>query len=338
MNDGIASPPADPPVYTSLWGRWRKARRGALIAISVAFVGINAVAFMQARAMTHFVDRGDRTPPPEELNLAQKVKVLLTGVEVPRPYDTWTPTDVGLEYETVRFGGSTGQGLEAWSIAAQNPKGICIAFNPYASSKSALLHPAQVFHSLGYNLLLVDFRGSGGSVGDRTSVGFFEAEDVRAAVNYAAERWPGESVVLYGPSMGGAAVLRAVADLGVRPRCVIVESVFDRLLSTVEDRFDAMGVPSFPAARLLVFWGGLQNGYNAFDLNPADYATRVNCPVLVLQGGLDPRVTNAQAQNLYDHLAGPKEFEIFPTCGHCQMLSGDRKRWIALVTQFLRKS
>ena len=37
---------------------------------------------------------------------------------------------------------------------------------------------------------------------------------------------------------------------------VVVESVFDRLLSTAENRFHSMGIPAFPMARLLIFWGG----------------------------------------------------------------------------------
>jgi uncharacterized protein len=275
---------------------------------------------------------------PESLSFFQKIKVLFVGVQIPKPRNQWTPANVGLDYQTIRFGGTSGQDLEAWFIPADHPKALCIAFPGYAGSKSTLLHPAQVFHTLGYEVLLVDFHGCGGSVGNQTSIGYFEANDVTAAANLAAARWPNQPIFLYGQSMGGAAILRAVADLGVHPRAIIIESVFDRLLSTVENRFYSIGIPAFPTARILVFWGGVQNGYNAFKLNPADYATRVTCPAFVLQGGKDPRVPNAEAQNIFDHLAGPKQLEIFSNCGHCGALSGDRPRWISEVTTFLNKS
>ncbi len=316
-------------------------RRIAWALSGIAFAGIlflNAVAYLQARAMTHFTDGGVRTSPPEALTRLQKVRVLLMGVKVPRPEDSATPADVGLEYQTVRFGGLSGKDCEGWFIGARKPKGVCIEFHGYSSSKSSLLHSAQAFHGLGYDVLLVDFRGSGGSIGDNTSLGYFEADDVAGAMKFAAGEWPGEPIVLYGESMGGAAVLRAAGELGVQPRAIVIESVFDRLLSTVENRFDAMRVPEFPAARLLVFWGGVQQGYDAFDLNPADYATRVTCPVLLMQGGRDPRVTDAQARNLFDHLAGPKRLEIFETSGHCGMLSDDRGRWISSISGFLAKN
>jgi pimeloyl-ACP methyl ester carboxylesterase len=107
------------------------------------------------------------------------------------------------------------------------------------------------------------------------------------------------------------------------------------MLSTVENRFHAMGVPAFPLARLLVFWGGKQFDYNAFALNPADYATRIHCPVLMIQGSLDPRVTSEQAKNLFDHLAGPKQFELYDHAGHCGFLQSDPDRWKNSIAQFL---
>ena len=212
---------------------------------------------------------------------------------------------------------------------------MCIGFHAYSSSKSSLLGHAKAFHDLGYDVLLVDFRGSGGSRGNDTTLGYREAEDVAAAVDFASHRWPDESEILLGQSMGGAAILRAIADLNVHPSGAIIESCYDRMLSTTENRFHAMGLPAFGLARLIVFWGGVQFGHNTFEQNPADYATRVHCPVLIMQGGLDRRVTNAQARNLFDHLAGPKRFEIYDHCGHCGFLAVDADRWNRDVTQFL---
>jgi len=318
--------------------RPRRRRRRILIALAVLLVvviGVNAIAYMQARAMTHFVDGGDRTAPPEAMGIARKIGVLFIGVRIPRPVNLVNPADVGLEYQTVRFGGTAGADCEGWYVPTANPTGLCIAFHAYTSSKSSLLGAATAFREMGWDVMLVDFRGSGGSVGDRTTMGFDEANDVAAAVDFAAHRWPGRTVVLYGQSMGGAAILRAVADLGVNPSAVIIESTFDRLLSTAQNRFHAMGLPALGLSQLLVFWGGEQVGFNGFKHNPADYATRVHCPVLMMQGSQDPRVTDDQARNLFDHLAGPRQFELFPDCGHCEFLSKDSVRWTATVSTFL---
>jgi uncharacterized protein len=326
----------------SIFSRWRKRKWAifllVLAALTFAFVGINIIAYRQAWSMTHFVEGGQRTSPPETLGLLQKIKILFVGIRVTRPVDKATPADIPLPFETFRFGGETKDDCEGWFIPAENPqssKGLCIAFHAYSSSKSSLLGHAKAFHDLGYDVLLVDFRGSGGSRGNDTTHGYREAEDVAAAVDFASHRWPGESEILLGQSMGGAAVLRAIADLNLHPAGAIIESSYDRMLSIENNRFHAMGLPAFGLARLIVFWMGRQFGFNAFEQNPADYATRVHCPVLILQGGLDRRVTNAQARNLFDHLAGPRQFEIYDNCGHCGFLAADPDRWKREVTQFL---
>lgn len=43
--------------------------------------------------------------------------------------------------------------------------------------KASMLPAAKAFHDLGYKVVLVDFRGSGGSTGEGTTVGYREAED-----------------------------------------------------------------------------------------------------------------------------------------------------------------
>lgn len=318
--------------------RRRRIRRWllGLVALLVAgFVGLNVIAFMQARAMTHFAAGGSRTQPPERLTFLQKADILLTGIRVPRPTNRSTPADLGLKFETIRFGGQSNSDCEAWFISCASPKGICLEFPPYTAPKAAVLGPAREFHNMGYDVLMTDFRGVGGSVGDRTTLGYEEANDVAWAAAYARQHWPGERQILYGPSMAGAAVLRAAGQLNVHPSAIIIESAFDRLLSTAENRFHAIGIPAFPSAELLVFWGGVQMGYNGFNDNPVEWAQHVTCPVLMLQGSKDPRVTDEQARNLYDHLAGPRQIEIFSDCGHLQFLAHHPDRWRSTVGDFL---
>ena len=212
-------------------------------------------------------------------------------------------------------------------------------FHAYDSSKSSLLGAAKVLHHPGYDLLMIDFRGSGGSSGNVTSIGCLEANDVAACVQYAREHLMSspQPLVLFGQSMGAAAIVRAVGDLGVAPDAIILESPYDRLFSTVTHRFSAMHLPSFPLAHLLMFWAGVQQGYWAFDMNPADSASRVRCPALMFHGALDARVTTTEAKNVFDHLAGPKQFELFENGAHAAFLLADKQRWARCVEVFLNR-
>ena len=203
------------------------------------------------------------------------------------------------------------------------------------ATEAELLPEAKALHELGYASLLVDFRGSGGSAGAATTIGVSEADDVAAAFAYARRTWPGLTVVLFGQSMGGTAVLRAVIVHGLEPPAVILACPFDRLVTTVGNRFGSMGLPAFPAAGLLVFWGGVQHGFNGFRHNPVDYAKRVRCPVLLLQGDLDPRVTPAQARAIFANLAGEKYFELLLGVGHENHATSNPEQWKKAVQQFL---
>jgi alpha-beta hydrolase superfamily lysophospholipase len=123
-------------------------------------------------------------------------------------------------------------------------------YHAYVASKSSLLPAAQQFHQMGYAVEVVDFRGSGGSSGSSTTIGYFEAEDVVATVADARQNalTKDEPLILFGQSMGAAAVIRAVGDLGVSPDAIILESPYDRLVSTANNRFHAMHLPAFPLA------------------------------------------------------------------------------------------
>ena len=77
-------------MHRSLSWLW-KHRRLLLILLAIATTAVNAVAYMHAYRMTHFVEFGTRTAPPEKLSVVGKLGVLLTGVRFPRPTSSATP-------------------------------------------------------------------------------------------------------------------------------------------------------------------------------------------------------------------------------------------------------
>lgn len=318
--------------FARRWARRRLWRTAGAVLVCL-FVALNVVA-LHARAMTHFVDEGRRTPRPEALSAWQKAWIMLAGVRIPRPRNCATPASLGLPFEAYRLPTAGGE-LEAWYIRCPHPRGLVVLLHGYAGCKADLLAEAEVFHQQQLAALLLDFRGSGGSSGRDTTVGVREADDVAAACAYAGATWRDLPLVLYGQSMGSAAAMRAVARGMVNPRAMILESPFDRLCTTVGNRFRSMGLPAWPGAPLLVFWGGLQCGFNGFAHNPSEYARHVRAPVLLLHGGRDLRVTRAAMTAIYEALAGPRRLVIFPEAGHESFLAADPPRWKESVAQFL---
>ena len=347
-----------------LQNRWFSPLRLKLLLLTFILAGasINGIAWMQAYAMTHYSDSNAvKTPKPEQLSTLQKARVIFTGVRVPRPLNTRTPESVGLAYETHKIKlsnlnadqsllststeESTQAYLETWIITAENAKGIVLLFPQYGASKQSVLYPAKAFYDLGYSVMLLDPRGVGGSTGSDTTLGIREGEDVAHAVSYTEQRLARkhstqqqtskQSIILYGASQGAASVMRAVAHEGVKPDAVILESPFDNLLGTVRHRFTAAGIPSFPSAELMVFWGGIQQGINGFAHNPAEYAALMDCPVLLMHGRADTRVTVEDAEAIYTQLPEKKELVLFDTVGHGAFASDYPQQWAHAVNSFL---
>lgn len=307
-----------------------------LVAALLSAIGsVNLLAFMQARAMTRFVESGERTARPEQLSVFEKFAVVLSGVSIPRPRNLSTPAKYDLPFSTHRFLNSSGESLEAWHVAANAGAPVVLMFHGYAVSKSTMLSTAQALRELGVATLLVDFYGSGGSSGSGTTVGVEEADDVAAAFAYAKKTWPQAKILLYGISMGGAAVLRAVAVNGIEADGVIVEATFDSLLNAGKSRLRAMGLPVSPFAQLLLLWGSVQQGFDLFTHNPADYAASVNCPILVLHGEQDARATLAEARSIAAALGERGRIKSFADVPHMAIVDARRDQWMSAVAGFL---
>ena len=316
-----------------------KLKRRLIILLALllcAFIALNAVAYRQAYAMLHFTADNVGTEKPENLALGQKIKVLFCGVKLPRPHNRLSPDKVGPGCRAIAIPGAHGITLGAWYCPGPPSNPLVILFHGYAGDKTSMVPEARAFLDMGCSVLLVDFRGSGDSSESYTTVGYYEAEDVAAAVEYARKLLPRSRTILYGGSMGAAAVLRAVASCDVQPDAVIVEAIFDKMLNTVRHRFEAMGVPSFPSAQLLVFWGGRQAGFNGFAHNPVQYAAAVRCPILFLHGSADPRAHLEEARRVFAAVAAPKQFREFPNLGHEPSVVRFPTEWKATVSQFLK--
>ncbi len=305
-----------------------------IILLLVGFVLLNVMAYRHAYAMLHFTDSVTRTQKPESLSVAHKARVLFTGINIPRPSNDVSPSDMGLECETHRYQSTDGIELEAWYIPTKDSKGLVLLFHGYSAAKSSLLTTAKTLHHSGYSTFLVDFRGSGGSDGNYTTIGYREADDVVSSFNFARTLLPDKPLILYGQSMGGAAILRAISAKGVSPDALIIEAVFDRMLSTVKARFSAMGIPSFPSAHLLTYWGSRQMDFSGLKHNPVNYARSVNFPTLILHGKEDPRATVEQAQNIFNHLDCSKKLVLFDNVGHNSCHDADPDKWKQAVEDF----
>ena len=97
-----------------------------------------------------------------------------------------------------------------------------------------------------------------------------------------------------------------------------------------------MGVPSFPSAELLLFWGGVQQDIAGFSHDPVEYAPSVTCRTLVLHGDQDRRAQVNQARAVFDALGtSRKTWKVFSGVAHESYVRAQPEAWRATVGELL---
>ena len=261
------------------------------------FVLLNVIVCFHAYKMTHFTDKQvERLEEGKPMSTATKIKTILFGVENSRPQNTTAPSQ---KFETIKL--KSNVTLECWNLKADSAKGTVIIFHGYRAAKSQMIDRSDEFLKMGYNTMLVDFMGSGGSDGNSTTIGYEEAKEVKTCYDYVASK--GEKhIYLMGTSMGAVAIMKAMNDYHLEPTAVFLECPFGSMYKTVGVRVRLMGLHTFPATPLLLFWGGVENGFWAFSHNPTEYAKAIKCPTLLMWGEADIKVSREETDEIYANL------------------------------------
>ena len=307
-----------------------KNRINYIRAILIIFIMINIVAFFHAYKFTHFSgNKSEKTKSPEKLSSFEKAKTLFFGVTNPKPKNAKFPIQ---QYQTLKL--KSNKEIECWLIKTKNAKGTIILFHGYGGEKSSMIEKSDAFIKLGFSTMLVDFMGSGNSEGNQTTIGYKEAEEVKTSYDYLSQSGE-KNIYLFGTSMGAVAIMKCINDDKIRPKGIIIECPFGSMYETVCARFNKMHAPTFPLAGILVFWGGIQNGFWGFSHNPTTYAKSITCPTLLLYGEKDKSVSRKEIDAIFANLKGIKKLNVYKKTGHENYLIKNKTEWNKNVSDFL---
>lgn len=208
------------------------------------------------------------------------------------PYATLdqTPADWGLAYEEVFLDTEDGVRLHGWYIPRHGSKQALLFFHGNAGNISHRGASVEIFHRLGLNVFIFDYRGYGKSQGKPDEKGLYK--DARAAWRYLSkERGFGqEEIILFGRSLGGAVAAKLAAE--IQPGGLILESTF----SSAKDVANAV----FPVLSRLIFL--------RYDFDTAAHVRRVACPVLVLHSPDDEIIPFRLGEKVFQAANEPKSF------------------------------
>jgi pimeloyl-ACP methyl ester carboxylesterase len=231
---------------------------------------------------------------------------------------TRTPAALGLAFEEVTLSGRAGR-LSAWHLPqpkADRP--VVVIAHGLGANKQQFLFAARIVHGLGYHALTFDFRAHGDSDGRFTTFGYLEAEDVKAACDWAAARHPGQPIYGLGYSMGGAAVLRAAARYHVFEK-IIVDATFADAATVAQDSvLRVLGPLRTPAWHAGRFWGRIYTGIDLAEHRPCEYAKSLEGrPLLLIHGMADTMIPHTESERLHE-AAAHAELWLIDGFGHIQ--------------------
>jgi alpha-beta hydrolase superfamily lysophospholipase len=234
----------------------------------------------------------------------------------------------GSAFEPARIEAVDGVHLDGWFIPSLPvPSEETVILVPgRGTAKVCFLNYAQVLCLNGYNVLLFDLRGEGGSSGHSRSFGLEETRDVLGAVRFLERSHPEVSSEIYvlGISYGAAAAIRAAAA-DTRIRAVVVDSPMTATRGDLSEETMAW-LPS--PVRAYVDWmttlfASAELGCNLLAQSDlADEIAKLSPrPVLIVQGLEDRVVKPTEALRLYDAAGQPKDLCTVPRAGHAQALT-----------------
>ena len=314
--------------------RWRRLLGRAAWALAGVLALFSFIIFNQSYRFTHFDTAVAPAPRGKPTGLAL-AKYALLGLPNSRPVDGPAPDTA---YQNVRLTAADGTRLAAWYVPVTRPRGAVALFHGYHSQRGSLHPEAAYFRRLGYSTLQLDFRGSGASDGNFSSVGYEEGQDVKAAYDWLRTQNLTGKIYLFGMSMGAVSVLRGLSQYPqMQPAGAILECPFATILDASKGRLRSLKIPEEPLSHLIVFTGSLQNGFWGFSHDAVAYARAVRTPTLLQWGEQDPRVTRAETNAILAALPGPKQLVTYPTAGHESYARRDPARWQRAVAAFLSK-
>ena len=229
---------------------------------------------------------------------------------------TYTPDDLGLDFESVVFKTSDGLRLTGWYIpaplevrneAASVQLGDALLSGPSENSQPTILFchgnggnmmhcldSINIFYNLGLNCFIFDYRGYGNSEGKPGEEGTYL--DAATAYKWLTEekKVSPDDIIVFGRSLGGTIAAQLAGKVEVL--ALIIESSFTSYVDIGKKFYPYMPVRWFAS----------------FSYRTIDYIKQAHCPVMIIHSRNDEIVPFEFSLELYEAANEPKELiEIF---------------------------
>jgi fermentation-respiration switch protein FrsA (DUF1100 family) len=233
----------------------------------------------------------------------------------------YTPSELELDFEDITFKSSDGLRLSGWYIPVEGSELAVLFCHGNGGNIAHRLDSINIFHNLGLNCFIFDYRGYGSSEGKPNEQGTYL--DAGAAYQWLREekKISPDNIIIFGRSLGGSIAAQLAGK--VKARALVIEGAFTS--------FADIGQKFYPY--MPVRW------FARFNYRTIDYIKKVNCPVMLIYSRNDDIVPFEFGPELYEAANEPKELvEIFGSHNDAFLVSGEiyQKAW-AKWLKFLKE-
>jgi fermentation-respiration switch protein FrsA (DUF1100 family) len=208
-----------------------------------------------------------------------------------------TPASLGIRYTALKLRTADGVQIAAWQLEPAEPTADIVYFHGNGGNLSMWLPVFATFHSFGYRVLAIDYRGYGTSEGSPSERGL--QRDAEAAARHAAtKRTPNRPLVYWGRSIGGP--IAAAAARVIAPDALVLECTFPDKVSVI--RWN-------PVFRVM-------NLFSSYRFDTVGTLRGFQKPVLVVHGDADTIVPYALGKELFERLDTPKQLVTLHGADH----------------------
>ncbi len=229
-----------------------------------------------------------------------------------------TPADINLEYERHTLKTEDNEELIAWYVPAEGADKTVLFFHGNAGNISHRLETIKVFHQLGLNFFMLDYRGFGQSTGSPSEQGTYI--DATTAWKFLIEQknLQAEQIIIVGRSLGGGVATELAKN--VNAAMLILDSTFISMPAAAKLHF-----PFMPTNWIV------KHRYE--NLRKID---QVNMPVVIAHSDKDEVIPYTHAEEIFDAANEPKSF-IQLKGGHGNSFLMAREKYIRGIEHALRK-
>lgn len=232
--------------------------------------------------------------------------------------------------------------LKLCSKEIENPQADhkwAIVIHGYGGESIKMCSEAYKFYNMGYSVLIPDLRGCGESEGIAVGMGWLDRLDIIKWINYITDKDSESQIVLYGVSMGGAAVMMTAGEqLPANVKAAIEDcgytSVNDELEVLLNDIF---GLPPFPVITSTDVVCFFKAGYTFEQASSIEQIKKSVTPTLFIHGDEDKFVPFEMLDKVYEAASCPKEKLVIEGAGHVGSSGTEPDLYWHTVEKFLNK-